>query len=105
MPAITITVNVTDGYSTRDVQYRWASQSEPVSKYTDITMAQFTLTCISPGNKTTGFTHGKCNGTTGFTNGKCNKTDINFITIYIYSKRAYTLYASAYMDSGCCQTI
>ena len=67
-------VIVTDGYSVRDVQYRWANQDEPVSKYTDITMAQFTLTCITPSNRTTGFTHGKGNRTTGFTHIKCNRT-------------------------------
>ena len=47
-----------DGYTTKDVQYRWSNGSLPVKKYKDITMAQFALTKISHGNKTMGQNHG-----------------------------------------------
>ena len=51
--------NISDGYTTSDVQYIWANQTHPVKKYKDITMAQFKLTHIEHGSKTMGENHGE----------------------------------------------
>ena len=49
---------ISDGYTTKDVQYKWANQTHPVKKYKDITMAQFKLTRIEHGSHTMGRSHG-----------------------------------------------
>lgn len=46
------------GYSGEDVVYNWAAQEDPVKKYKDITMSQFTLTGIETGRRSTGSNHG-----------------------------------------------
>lgn len=48
-----------DGYSGEDVVYNWAAQEDPVKKYKDITMSQFTLTGIETGRRSTGSNHGR----------------------------------------------
>ncbi|KAK2170560.1 hypothetical protein LSH36_2g11023 [Paralvinella palmiformis] len=42
------------GYSTHDVVYEWLDVPRPVKKYQGITMAQFKLGNITPGNRTLG---------------------------------------------------
>ena len=48
-----------DGYPPEEVRIMWADVDNPVRKYENITMAQFTLTGISHTNKTVGEEHGK----------------------------------------------
>ena len=48
-----------DGYTTDEVVYVWAGGDEPVRKYGDITMAQFTLNSIHHNTSTHSDHHGK----------------------------------------------
>ena len=48
-----------DGYTTDDIKLQWANQKDPVKKYKDITMSQFTLMKILHGNYTRPTNHGK----------------------------------------------
>ena len=50
---------ISDGYTTDDIKLQWANQKDPVKKYKDITMSQFTLVKILHGNKTMSANHGK----------------------------------------------